>query len=351
MTCTCVHACVNISYMTVCVCVCVCVCACVVCASCFVCMYVHSMCMCVHVCVLISKLYTTFCKYCRVCDILEVMANNAGRERASLNSTVDQESSAAIESAPTTPGSAGPLSAASTPASVRSFPGVGTPTSVRSQSSGASPVSRSVRSQSVDSTPRFTAFQPGLESTPVLASDPLHRSQHIAGTIPASTPPAPNSPWPAHLHLWSPTDTRSCGKQSTIKPLQPGSALRQQSSPALLINSRLGARANSTPAPDTTVEEPDTSSAWDYQKCFLDLKGTTAAKEWKFIGRRLGVRESDIEAIEKNNSSNLKEMFYQMLLRWKSVTGGRATKEELIRALREEKLTQIAEMMEADATL
>ena len=75
------------------------------------------------------------------------------------------------------------------------------------------------------------------------------------------------------------------------------------------------------------------------------------AKEWKFIGRRLGVNDGDIEAIEKNNSSNLKEMFYQMLLRWKSVTGERATKEELIRALREEKLTQIAEMMEADATL
>ena len=63
------------------------------------------------------------------------------------------------------------------------------------------------------------------------------------------------------------------------------------------------------------------------------------------------MRESDIEAIEKNYSSNLKEMFYQMLLKWKSVRGEGATKEELIRALRKEKLTQIAEMMEADATL
>ena len=63
------------------------------------------------------------------------------------------------------------------------------------------------------------------------------------------------------------------------------------------------------------------------------------------------MRESDIEAIEKNHSSNLKEMFYQMLLKWKSVRGEGATKKELIRALREEKLTQVVEMVEADTTL
>ena len=50
------------------------------------------------------------------------------------------------------------------------------------------------------------------------------------------------------------------------------------------------------------LEEPvsSSSSAWDIIKCFLYLKDTAAASNWKFKGRRLGLSEEDIAKVEIN---------------------------------------------------
>ena len=97
-------------------------------------------------------------------------------------------------------------------------------------------------------------------------------------------------------------------------------------------------------------DEPVSSSSatWDFRQCILNLKDTAAATNWKFIGRRLGISDGDIGAIDKNYSSDMKEMFYQMMVKWKSMKGERATRERLIEVLKEEKMNQIAEELEKD---
>ena len=98
------------------------------------------------------------------------------------------------------------------------------------------------------------------------------------------------------------------------------------------------------------IDEPVSSSTttWDFRQCTLSLKDTEAATNWKFIGRQLGVSDGDVEAIDKNYSSDIKEKFYQMMVKWRSVKGEKATRERLIEALKKEKLNQIAEELEKE---
>ena len=137
-----------------------------------------------------------------------------------------------------------------------------------------------------------------------------------------------------HRPQWPQSDTLSQLSESS---------LRQHSS--FPLDSTL--IAGDTPE-QVYSEEPvsSSSSAWDIIKCFLYLKDTAAASNWKFIGRRLGLSEGDIEVINKRCSSDIKEMCYQMMLKWRSMKGEKATKECLIEALRKEKLNEIVEKLE-----
>ena len=120
-------------------------------------------------------------------------------------------------------------------------------------------------------------------------------------------------------------------------------AQRQQSSPPVLTSSH-----QSTTHDSSSCTAIDETEAWGFVKCILRLKDTGAASKWKFIGRQLGVDETEITAIERNTtySGSIKEMFYQMMLKWKETKGEKATREELIRALTKEGLKQIVEQLE-----
>ena len=57
--------------------------------------------------------------------------------------------------------------------------------------------------------------------------------------------------------------------------------------------------------------------------------------QWKFLARRLHLQESDIQQIEANYSSDIREQSYQMLLKWK-LTCSNASYHTLGEAVREE---------------
>ena len=115
---------------------------------------------------------------------------------------------------------------------------------------------------------------------------------------------------------------------------------RQQSSPAKLFADPQQPAQECIPTLD---EATVTTATWDFTKCVLKMKNIGAATDWKFIGRQLGLEETDIEAIYHEYGTNLQEAFYQMMRKWKATKGEKATKVELIRALREENLTAIVE--------
>ena len=83
-----------------------------------------------------------------------------------------------------------------------------------------------------------------------------------------------------------------------------------------------------------------------FRDCWLKLKDTAAAKNWKFIGRRLDLGESDIQQIEKEHGNDLREAFYQMMLKWRTTKGEQATYDELIEALKKENLTEVVEIVQ-----
>ena len=263
---------------------------------------------------------------------LEVAANNADRDEVNETDSESESYATGIQSATGTPASVRSQSATSTPTSLRLQSLASTPASVRSQSAvttpGATLPPRSHRSQSVDSTIPTVPFRAHLENTPTPGSP-------FTARTPASAPPAS-----LHQQYW----TEAASASPFTDPQLTGSAVRQQSSPPTLPSAHSATRQVENPVP-SHVEEPVSSSTsiWDFKKCILGLKGTRAASRWKFLGRRLGLTEGDIEAIDKNFGSDLEEKFYQMMLKWKSAQGERATKEELMKALKEESLNQIAE--------
>ena len=265
---------------------------------------------------------------------LEVAANNAVRDEVNETDSESEPYATDIQFATGTPASVRSQSASGTPTSLRPQSLVSTPASVRSQSAvstpGATPPPRSHRSQSVDSTIHTASFRAHFENTPAPGSPFTIRT-------PVSAPPAS-----LHQQYW----TEAAPASPFNDPQLTGSAVRQQSSPPTLPSAHSSTRQGENPVP-SHVKEPVSSSTstWDFKRCILDLKGTRAASKWKFLGRRLGLTEGDIEAIDKNFGLDLQEKFYQMMLKWKSAQGERATKEELIKALREESLNEIAEKL------
>ena len=219
--------------------------------------------------------------------VLEVASNNI-EPIASLDET-DSD---------TDPFTAASGSADSTPVSIRSRSVSGTPGSVRSGSAVSTP--GSVRSLSLSATP----------PAPILSPAAFSVSDHDPPTSVERT---------AHTSR---------------------SAARQQSSPALFAH-----QSNTTEdTPDSAVSS--STRTWDFKKTVLTLKDTEAAKEWKFIGRRLGLEDSEISALERSHGTDIKELFYQMMTKWRETEGERATEEELIRALKAENLKRVVELLE-----
>ena len=138
----------------------------------------------------------------------------------------------------------------------------------------------------------------------------------------------------------TPASVRSQPQGTTLDDVQPHPThtprkdpLRQQSSPAILA---------------TTPHQPeqvDSSTSAPSRDCILELKDTDALLKWKFIGRRLGVSDSTIESIDKENIKDTEEAFYQMMQRWKKSQGKAATYEKLIDCLKKEKLMDAADMV------
>ena len=95
-----------------------------------------------------------------------------------------------------------------------------------------------------------------------------------------------------------------------------------------------------------TQETLTPSRADSFRDCLLKLKDTAAAKNWKFIGRRLELGESYIQQVEKEHGNDLREAFCRMMLKWRTTKGEQATYDELIEALKKENLTEVAEIVQ-----
>ena len=76
------------------------------------------------------------------------------------------------------------------------------------------------------------------------------------------------------------------------------------------------------------------------QKAFLWLAGEVTTN-WKFIARRLGVRESDIDYIDHKYDRDSIEKVYQMLMRWVQ-TNKEVKPSQLINALEQQNLQRVA---------
>lgn len=61
---------------------------------------------------------------------------------------------------------------------------------------------------------------------------------------------------------------------------------------------------------------------------------TKIGRQWKHVGRYLGLQEEELEAIENKHKTDLHECSFNMLHCWLNKYGAAATKELLIYALR-----------------
>ena len=147
------------------------------------------------------------------------------------------------------------------------------------------------------------------------------------------------SPSPSGSTLSTPATVRSLPLTTAREhsPLQAAETVRQQSS--------LSPQA-SPPQVHDPRETLTLSRADSFRDCWLKLKDTAAAKNWKFIGRCLELGESDIQQIEKEHGNDLREAFYQTMLKWRTTKGEQATYDELIEALKKENLTEVAEIVQ-----
>ncbi len=69
-------------------------------------------------------------------------------------------------------------------------------------------------------------------------------------------------------------------------------------------------------------------------------------REWRMLGRTLGLKESDIDQISHEHRHDLREQCRQCLIAWMAKDRGLATREKLIKALREINQNYIADEVE-----
>ena len=71
------------------------------------------------------------------------------------------------------------------------------------------------------------------------------------------------------------------------------------------------------------------------QELLSNLAMRLRTKDWRWLGRALGLTESDLEQVE-HKEKDLAEICYQMLLKWQQAKGSQATCRELKTALSSE---------------
>ena len=141
----------------------------------------------------------------------------------------------------------------------------------------------------------------------------------------------------------------SGGSTTSIQAPNTGSRSAVSSPASVHSLHRLIPAEQSPPVQDDEVSSPSSTHSCGWlSKCALELKDTDAAKEWKFIGRHLGLTEATIDSIESNckHGRDIQEAFYQMMLSWKKTMGEQATCDALIEALIKQKLKAVAERVE-----
>lgn len=73
----------------------------------------------------------------------------------------------------------------------------------------------------------------------------------------------------------------------------------------------------------------------------LKLISEEVGRDWKMLGRHLGLDESTLDSIQQAYYSDLKEASYQTLLRWQKKAGPEASPQDLKQALTDMKLMAI----------
>lgn len=97
-------------------------------------------------------------------------------------------------------------------------------------------------------------------------------------------------------------------------------------------------------SPPTLNLQPQTDDR--FRQCILDLLKSSAVKDRKLIGRRLGVSDPDIDRIEEENEPN--EAFYQIMKKWHEKEGEAATPQKLKIALHKLDLKKVTETVTLD---
>ena len=139
----------------------------------------------------------------------------------------------------------------------------------------------------------------------------------------------------------------SGGSTTSIRAPNTGSGSAVSSPASVHSLHRLITAEHSPPVQDDEVSSPSSTHSCRWlRECALELKDTDAAKEWKFIGRHLGLTEATIDSIESKHGRDIQEAFYQMMRSWKKTMGEQATCDALIEALKKQKLKAVAESVE-----
>ncbi len=84
-----------------------------------------------------------------------------------------------------------------------------------------------------------------------------------------------------------------------------------------------------------------------FRRLVLKLQKTDGVtKNWKHIARSLSVNESELDSLGKSGAGgDIKELFFQMMRKWKQAEGKEATLERLEKALRDENLVAAAKVV------
>ena len=135
--------------------------------------------------------------------------------------------------------------------------------------------------------------------------------------------------------------------QPTMETTPSKPPIRQQSSPAMLSSPQEGPPRENNPEgpPGETNPELNLIVSTD---CMTEV--SKSVQKWKFLARRLKLKENAISNIEKDcQADGQDEMCYQILLKWKQEQSDQATYRNLIRVLESEGLNDLIASVKSQA--